>query len=888
MKGDGSFGKWITDEFGLPAYEYTCDQYKDPNALTPTTYGFSLDHFHQIGNTRIAATAHNGGYVQVIESSRGFQWLTYYDPKKHKMGGGITLIEFDNSDIFYSDLYTSKVMNIGFTYRRIFGMGYFQKEMLGKGIKLKNTICTPFSDDPVFISEVELKNNTKDDRIVRIINFWDIYLRHLTKSLIVTANNRRIFGKTKLLNTLGRAIKYLQKITKLDTDGSRDKFDKKFKFKASSISQIPIAVITPFFKKKPPHEKAQPAKHNYYPKPLFLSLLNEEALRIFIKQDSIYCNKNFKVDWDSGIPNTENKEKILIDNPCLGIGKEFKLKPKTSIKLIFIFGYASQEEMPLLIEKYKKITLSESILEYNAKKWKRSFIELHIRDEPWLLRESKWHSYYTLSSAFYDEYYQRHRFPQGSIYEFGHGFDGAIRDYALFLPSIIFLNPKFAKEYLILIIELMDPDGKLPYGLHGFGKILSAGVHAKPSDLYLFFLWAITEYIYCTRDFDFLNEIIQFYPKSLRKFSTVNERIAIALQYFFSDKVGFGEHGLIKSNDGDWSDGISLMVKRRKRFITNGESNFNSTFALYLIPRIIPLLKKSNPSLAMICTKHLKNLKNSVLKSFNGKWFYRGWDGQGTPIGDKNIYLEHHTWLLISNVLGKEESKKLIQEIYEVLDKPSPIGQYISYPPQKTPLNILPKGWDVNGGIWHAMNALMTWGYSIYDPEKSFNSLKKNSLTQRADIYSHLWYGIWSGPDAYIADYAENAGEAFYHLPTPMCDFPLMNLNAHACYLLSIIKIMGIEFTFDGIVVDLKLKKEKYEFISPLFSIKKDLNNLSIRYIPQSSSNLIIKIKKPDWWQSHFKIILNNSQIEYQMINDFINIVIAKDYNKIDITLTPA
>ncbi len=28
--GSGYFGEWIQDEFGLPAFHYTCDQVKDP------------------------------------------------------------------------------------------------------------------------------------------------------------------------------------------------------------------------------------------------------------------------------------------------------------------------------------------------------------------------------------------------------------------------------------------------------------------------------------------------------------------------------------------------------------------------------------------------------------------------------------------------------------------------------------------------------------------------------------------------------------------------------------------------------------------------------------------------------------------------------------------
>ena len=304
------------------------------------------------------------------------------------------------------------------------------------------------------------------------------------------------------------------------------------------------------------------------------------------------------------------------------------------------------------------------------------------------------------------------------------------------------------------------------------------------------------------------------------------------------------------------------MVKKRKKFIKYGESNFNSTFALYIIPKLVPLLKNHNPELAELCVKNLEILKESVLNSWNGKWYYRGWDGQGNPIGDKNIYLEHHTWLLISEILEKEEALKLIKEIYTRLDKRSPIGQYISFPAQDVKLRILPKGWDVNGGIWHAMNALLTWAYSKYDHEKALNSLKKNSMAQRAESYPNIWYGIWSGPDAYISDYAENAGEAFYHLTTPMCDFPLMNLNIHACYLLSVIKMVGFEASHDSIEINPNLIQGNFKFTSQILSVESTDNVLLIEFKSLFNKQFRFKIVKPSWWKNESKIMVNGIEIK--------------------------
>lgn len=884
MKGNGSFGEWIIDSEGLPAYDYKCNQFHDPIAKSATTYGYSIDHFHQIGNDRILATAHNGGYIQLLESSRGFQWLTLSDSKKGKLGGGIALFQLEDSNVIYNDLFDIKNSEKNLISKRVFGMGYFQKMMVIDKISIEHNICAPFSDDPVLISEIKLINQSDKIRRVKVVDFWDIYLYHILKSLVVTHKNRKLFGKNKMLNLIGRILKNLQKITKTDTDGARNKFNKRFSFSGIIDKHKKEIVLTPEYKKSPSVLISKSAKHNYFPDSLFISMIHGEPMTFYLEKAQLVKKQEFNIQW-------ENVEKVRnIKNPCLGIGSQIELKKGESQTIVTIFGYSSKENIDSLIEKYKKITSEQSILSWNAKHWQISNVRLECKKDPWLARETMWHSYYTRSACYFDKYSNLHKFPQGSIYLFGHGLDGAIRDYMFFLYSIIFINPKLAKEHLSYSISLMSPNGMLPYSVYGFGKIYNKMVHSRPSDLYLFLLWGIIEYLFITRDFEFLNQKIPFYPRSLDKGSTVLERISLAISYLLSEMVGFGEHGLIKCNDGDWSDGISLMVKNRKSFKKYGESNFNSTFALYLIPKILPLLEKYNLPLAKTCKEKLNGLMSSVNKTWNGKWFYRGYDGKSNPIGDKNLYLEHHTWLLISEMLDKEKALTLISEIHQKLDKPSPIGQYISYPPQKTKYNILPKGWDVNGGIWHAINSLLTWAYSKYDIEKAYNSLIKNSLQRRASIYPNVWYGIWSGPDSYISDYAENAGQAFYHILTPMRDFPLMNLNLHTCFLLSVIKMVGFEANYNSISIDPKMGNQPFSFSSSLFSINSEVNQLSIDYNPLNNKKYTLEISKPNWWNEDSKILLNNQDVRsyneiVQIEKNKILIIINKNVKKVNILL---
>ena len=79
-EGSGNLGRWFIDEHGLPAYEYELDQYNDPRAAYPTSEGYDRrDHWHQIGNKRVTATASNDGTVQVYLGDRGGVFLNRFE-----------------------------------------------------------------------------------------------------------------------------------------------------------------------------------------------------------------------------------------------------------------------------------------------------------------------------------------------------------------------------------------------------------------------------------------------------------------------------------------------------------------------------------------------------------------------------------------------------------------------------------------------------------------------------------------------------------------------------------------------------------------------------------------------------------------------------------------
>ena len=82
--GSGYFGEWITDQFGLPAYRYTCNQVADSKAISPVhkEWRAPTDQTHQVGNDRLVAAVSNYGYVQVRQPLRSRHRL----PHRRKRG----------------------------------------------------------------------------------------------------------------------------------------------------------------------------------------------------------------------------------------------------------------------------------------------------------------------------------------------------------------------------------------------------------------------------------------------------------------------------------------------------------------------------------------------------------------------------------------------------------------------------------------------------------------------------------------------------------------------------------------------------------------------------------------------------------------------------------
>lgn len=413
----------------------------------------------------------------------------------------------------------------------------------------------------------------------------------------------------------------------------------------------------------------------------------------------------------------------------------------------------------------------------------RGQLQLELPAAPALAREAAWHAMYLRSAQVRDSVLGCRYVPQGSVYTFVHGLEGAPRDYAITAVALSHFHPEGAREMLRLCLRLSRPDGSISYAHVGAGRPAAAMVHGAPSDLPLFLLWAATEYAWITGDRGFVEDARASLLQAWR---------------YMRDGVGLGSHGLLRVGSGDWNDPITAFARRRRAFHRRGESTFNSAMAAYVLPRAAELLDEE----AAAMREFASALSEAVEATWTGAWFLRGYDGLGGAMGREHLFLDANAWCLVARVGSEAQRRTLVEEIAARCDEPSPVGPTILDRPHRLRGGLLPPGWDVNGGVWAAISAFAAWGYALHDSERAWRCVAKQSLAAHARAYPDLWYGVWSGPDSWNSHLGERAGETFVQPATPMREFPLMNSNAHAGPLLALLKVLGVVATPNGVEVE--------------------------------------------------------------------------------------
>ena len=844
--GSGYFGEWIEDEFRLPAYRYTCDQINDPKAITPMNkkWRSNTEHLHQVGNDRLVAVASNYGYVQVRQDEGSPKYLNEFNPEQGQYAGGFGYLT-DNDD--YLSTYYPGNADI---FERIFGIGYLQKKVSGKGYSVNQIIFAPFGDDPVVISQVIITNNRKKRVDLRWIEYWGCYTYQFSSAAFAG-----ILSKTS--NKHPRDV--------------RHESSNKLKHEFKPIENRTGIVDKRYFenlKKVYDPNNLQPSYDDKFPPKTFLVSLDSEISgmqtnsRDFFGIGSVESPDGLKNDLNNIINSTGVESSMFLE-------QKVSLNPGESCTFSFLYGYLpDNSELELLINKYKTNTSTK--LKESCERWRASRIQLQILDEAWINREVFWHYYYLRSAMTYDSFFKEHILSQGHVYQYIMGFQGAARDSLQHALPFIYNDPDIVKNVIRYTLKTVRKSGEIPYGITGSGQILI--IPFKPSDQEMWLLWLTSEYILGTRDTDFLFENISRYPVYGSRVEVVNVGEILKRCYrHLVKKTGTGCHGLQRLSNGDWNDGVvlgNIPPEKHKEIKNEGESVLNAAMAIFSLKIYSQMLNFVNESeLAEEVLFYSESQREAVRAQWIGKWFRRAWLTEDLGwVGEDQMWLEPQPWAIIGDALEDREKMILVQSINELVRKPSKIGARLHSKGIESIRNV---GQGVNAGIWPSINGTLIWALSLVDGQMGWDEWKKNTLAYHAENFPDVWYGIWSGPDTYNSDLSKYPGQTVFdeglisgeaeiadgeehlgHVGTAWTDFPVFNLHPHAWPLYDVTRLIGINFTPEGAELKPTVPRDSYKFSSSLIGLEKTQNGYSGWYNPV----------KEDTWK--LSLELSNRELE--------------------------
>ncbi len=812
--GSGYFGEWITDSFGLPAYRYTCNQVTDPKAVSSVDKAWRAptDHTHLVGNDRIVAAVSNYGYVQVRQDEGSPKYLNDYSPEHGRFGGGVGFLR--DEDTLLSTYYSGNSAS----FDRVFGMGYLRKNVTGQKYQVDQVVFAPFGDDPVLVSQVTITNRSDKSVTPRWVEYWGCHNYQFSyRSLMESA----VLGDATSATTLRRAFsdrfahhfrpaKHGRGLVETQTFRGRAAEEEEAWQKVQAALQ---ANPNGFYGGPVPTLAPGASMDDLQPPPTFLVSLDAPADGFATNSASLF---------EGGIEHPQGMARAL-DNDlgttgpasALILERGISLKPGESLTLYFLYGYLPEGfDLDRLTAKYAENP--SSLLQHSGSQWKGEGIRLRINSDPWVERETAWSSYYLRSGITYDSFFREHILSQGAPYQYIAGLQGAARDPLQHVLPFVFSNPNIVREVIRYTIKEMQPDGSLPYGIVGSGVPMPC--RYRPSDLQLWLLWLTAEYILATRESGFLDERVPLYPEreAAAHDPTIREHLARAFTYL-TTSVGVGEHGLMRMFNGDWND--SVVVNRFTPsqvadISQHGESVLNAAMASYVLDHYARMLRAIGSSaLADEARAKAEAQRQAVRKQWTGQWFRRAWLGEKLGwSGNQPMWLEPQPWAILGGCPGPGQQQPLIAALDARARRPSPIGALLQSEPDPTMKD--EPGVGTNGGVFAAINGTLVWALAQVDGAMAWDEWKKNTLARHAAVYPEMWFGIWSGPDAYNSVLAKNPGSTGL-------EFPVMNMHPHAWPLYSAAKLLGLEFREDGISFRPLLPLSQYEFSSSLLGFTK-------------------------------------------------------------------
>ncbi|MGH8531048.1 MAG: GH36-type glycosyl hydrolase domain-containing protein [Nevskiales bacterium] len=767
-KGNGIFGQWVVDDFGLPAYDYTLDHIADERAARVELDGLR-DAWSQVGNDAMMANAYNHGYVQLWNQARLYQWVNrYHEASKHYAGGYGYIHDAGKA---YSTLWLDRPE--GTHPLRRFGVGYFARQLEVAGITVDESVTAPWGDSPALVHEVTLRNTSSAARNFSWWEYWGVNPedRTLKRSIGLQSPAYDVERKQLRVAQIADGIDpEPQTIFLAAVDAPVDGFETDLgKFFGSGTRAAPAAV-------------ADDTASNSIAQP-FLGAVTIVPIR---------------------------------SSTLFALRSPVQLAPGQSVKLRYVYGIARASTIDGLVAQVRAQPDTQAA---TAKAWRDWLPRADFgAGREWLNRELQWDAYMVRSSSMYEESCGHHVITQGGYYQYGGGQQIAFRDPLQHMLPIIYADHELSREVLRYSFQ-QQPAG-IGAGAYGMGPLCTRLDIGTSNDLDFWLLLSLVEYVLASRDLPFLDEQLPYrggLPVPALISGSVWEHAKLAYQHQeqFTPRGPNGHY--VIGVTGDWSDFST-------QFLQMTESVLVSAQLAYLYPRLAELAElKGDTAFATTVRTRAAELQQKL----DDEWTGRGWYSRGysllTQIGRGAIFAEPQSWALLSGAPDLDQATTLMMNLRRFLagigappeiHGPTPVGSTQSpaaSDPEVSETSIAPQGvGDGNavyvGGVWYALNGPLVWALGQRDgtvpgaAEAALDEFERNTLAAHAEAYPDRWNGIVNVDDACWSFFSSDPGQCGLGLLITLSggDYAGQITHQHAWSLFSALKLAGVEPTRDG------------------------------------------------------------------------------------------
>lgn len=247
------------------------------------------------------------------------------------------------------------------------------------------------------------------------------------------------------------------------------------------------------------------------------------------------------------------------------------------------------------------------------------------------------------------------------------------RDKTQALMAMVFRAPEEVKRSALFMLSMQYTNGAMPHNIDGemnvYGSINPFSLKTVKSDDHLWMPFLIYALV-AESDASVLEEKAAYRDlkgNPTKKSESVWRHLMRAVEFTASHT---GEHGLPLMLGGDWNDIISRFSRKGR-----GESVFAAQQYTAVLERMTELAERFGYTRDRARLEELYSRQRQALLKYawNGKWYLRGFDDDGKPIGTEEndfgrLWLNPQTWAVISGTGSLEQQLKGMNAASEQLD----------------------------------------------------------------------------------------------------------------------------------------------------------------------------------------------------------------------------